>query len=111
MVHRRFPVEAVAAATLLVSLGLPACSRQDPPAGMSQTEGAADRSNRAGADGGGDGPTALSPADKARAAEASGSAAASTVTSSQTVGTSPMPTSAPVPSQGSTNAVEGTGQK
>ena len=98
-------------ATLVVAAGLGACSRQDPPAGMARTDNAADRSNRSGADGGGDGPTALSPADKARAAEMSASGAASTVHSSQTQGTSPMPTSAPVPSQGSPNKVGGVGQK
>ena len=101
----------VALAVLVVALGLPGCNRQDPPAGVSRTEDAADRTNRARADGSGDGPTAFSPADKARAADMSGSAAASTVYSSQTPGTSPMPTSAPTPSQGRTNAVGGTGHR
>jgi hypothetical protein len=99
----------VALALALVLFG---CSRQDPPAGVSQTQSAADRTNRAGSDGSGDGPTALSPADKARAAAASASDAASTVSSSNATGTSPMPgTNVPQPSQGSPNAKAGVGQK
>jgi hypothetical protein len=111
MKPRSVSIEVLLAAALAAAAGLGACSRQDPPAGMAQTDSAADRTNRSGADGGGDGPTALSPADKARAADMSASAAASTVYSSQTPGTSPMPTSAPVPSQGRTNKIEGAGQK
>jgi hypothetical protein len=98
-------------AALVAASGLVACGRADPPADMARTDNAADRSNRSGADGGGDGPTGLSPADKAKAADLSASGAASTVYSSQTPGTSPMPTSAPVPSQGSPNAVGGTGHR
>ena len=99
----------LSALSLLIALG--ACSRQEPPAGVAQTQSAAERTNRAGGDGSGDGPTALSPADKARAAAASASDAASTVSSSSTTGTSPMPTgTVPKPSQGSPNARGGTGQ-
>ena len=111
MKSRTRSLQAALVATLVLAAGLGACSRQDPPAGMARTDSAADRSNRSAADGGGDGPTALSPADKARAADMSASAAASTVYSSGTQGTSPMPTSAPVPSQGRTNKIEGAGQK
>ena len=111
MKPRDLSLEVILVAALVLAAGLGACSRQDPPAGMARTDSAADRSNRSAADGGGDGPTALSPADKARAADMSASGAASTVYSSETQGTSPMPTSAPVPSQGSPNKVGGTGQK
>ena len=96
-------------AVIVVLLG--GCGRNDPPAGMAGTQSAADRSSRAGADGSGDGPTALNPADKARAAGASASDAASTVTSSSTTGTNAMPTTVPQPSQGSPNAAGGIGQK
>ena len=96
----------IALSLVATALAVAGCSRQDPPAGVSKTQGAADRTSRAGADGSGDGPTAFSPADKARAANASASNAASTSFSSNTTGTSPMPmASAPTPSQGSTNAV------
>ena len=106
---RSLSLEISLVAALVAAAGLAACGRQDPPAGMARTDNAAERSNRSAADGSGDGPTSLSPADKARAGEMSASGAASTVYSSQTPGTSPMPTSAPVPSQGRTNAVGGTG--
>jgi hypothetical protein len=111
MMPRSVSIEISLVAALVLATAAGACSRQDPPAGMARTDSAADRTNRSTADGSGDGPTALSPADKARAADMSGSAAASTVYSSQTPGTSPMPTSAPVPSQGRTNKIEGAGQK
>jgi hypothetical protein len=70
-------------AALVLVLVAAGCSRHDPPEGVSQTQSAADRTNRGGADGSGDGPTALSPADKARAAAASASGAASTVSSAE----------------------------
>ena len=111
MKPRSLSLDVTLAAALVLAAGLGACSRQDPPAGVARTDNAADRTNRSTADGSGDGPTALSPADKARAADMSGSGAASTVYSSQTPGTSPMPTSAPVPSQGRTNKIEGAGHK
>lgn len=106
------PGDALRVAALALVLAAAGCQRQDPPAGLSQTQSAADRANRAGGDGSGDGPTALSPADKARAAAASASDAASTVNSSNATGTSPMPgTNVPQPSQGSPNSKAGTGQK
>jgi len=94
---------------LLLVLG--GCSRDDPPAGVSQTQSAADRTNRAGGDGTGDGPTALSPADKARAANASASGAASTVSSAEVPGTSPAPTRVPSSPQGSPNSKASVGLK
>jgi len=108
----RITSRAGVAAALELLLLAGGCSRQDPPAGLSQTQSAADRTNRAGSDGSGDGPTALSPADKARAAAASASDAASTVSSSNATGTSPMPgTNVPQPSQGSPNSKASVGQK
>src|SRR5438128_6335348 len=91
-------------AVLALFLVVAGCSRHDPPEGVSQTQSAADRTNRAGGDGTGDGPTALSPADKARAAAASASGAASTVSSAEVPGTSPAPTTVPSSPQGSPNS-------
>ena len=98
-------------AVLALFLVVAGCSRQDPPEGMSQTQSAADRTNRAGGDGTGDGPTALSPADKARAAAASASNAASTVSSAEIPGTSPAPTTVPISPQGSPNSKASVGLK
>jgi len=98
-------------AVLALFLVVAGCSRQDPPEGMSQTQSAADRTNRAGGDGTGDGPAALSPADKARAAAASASNAASTVSSAEIPGTSPAPTTVPSSPQGSPNSKASVGLK
>jgi len=98
-------------AALAFVLVVAGCSRHDPPEGLSQTQSAADRTNRSGGDGSGDGPTALSPADKARAAAASASGAASTVSSAEVPGTSLAPTRVPSSPQGSPNSKAGAGQK
>ncbi len=104
-------IAAVRLAALAALVVVGGCSRPDPATGVSQSASAGDRTNRAGSDGSGDGPTALSPADAARAASASASDAASTVSSSNATGTSPMPTgTVPRPSQGSPNARGGVGK-
>jgi hypothetical protein len=97
------------ALTLLAAVA--GCDRQDPPSGVAQTQSAADRANRAGADGSGDGPTALSPADKARAAAASASGAASTVTSAEVPGTRAASTAVPKSPQGSPNSKASVGMQ
>lgn len=73
MDHRQASGPCSGLVAVIASLALLGCSGQGPPTSTSQTPSAAEKTNRTGADGSGDGPTALSPAEKARAAAASGS--------------------------------------
>ena len=91
-------------AAMATALAMTACGREDRPVGGSQNRVPADRTNVGGADGSGDGPTALGPDDRPSAIRPA-QETASTVYSSGTTGTSQMPTAVtPRPSQGSPNS-------